>query len=1143
MKAPLVDIVCEYVSPLVLAVEDRHQLKAFLDDIGFHVELSDAQAEAIGNLLDISKSTESLTALAEALAAGSVSPGSATEQAFRLAESLRSALNGLLNVSPSAVAALPAPLNDTQQWKDLGLKVPGYLLLRWLQVNRAFIYETLYFLDIVTESPARDGDDLEREIHWDRLGQFLLDPEKTLTDQYKWGSKFEHQLFITKLRRLLASFSLPAVTIPVGAPIIDEFFAGKDPGDISELVVNLLTAQARRSLPQFAEPRLGLAPTAEGLLLNAALIGDLPQSCDLNDEWTIDFESIASALEQTIGLEITPAKLRLTVPLSEGSARLVIRGQPESPWILFGNPTGARLELAGLEAGFEIKGTPSKPELGFSMATSGGDPQSLKLVINPADGDGFISYVLGGKELSFSADVGIAWSSETGVQFQGGAGLEIVVPLNIAVGPVTVDQLRLALSAGTDGARLEAAVTGGVDISVLVAVVDDVGVRARVAPLPKGDNSGLLGPLDLKLEFKPPNGMGLVIDGGGIVTGGGYLAHDEDKFQYAGVGEVGFVSLGLSAIGILNTKLPDGSEGWSLFLSIFSEFPPLQLGFGFTLNGVGGLVGIHRTLDEEALRERLVAGAMDSIMFPEDPVANAPRIISDIEAVFPPAVDQFIFGAMMKIGWGTPALVTVDLGVIVELPDPIRIALLGQLEALLPTPDVRILELHMDVFGLADITAGTLSIDATLRDSSIIKLLTLSGDMAMRADFLDNPTMLMSIGGFNPRFKAPAEFPDLRFMKASLPLGDLARVDVMTYVAFTSNTFQIGGRLDIWAKFAGFTAEGYLEMDALIEYSPFGFDFHTGFGVTVKAGSITLMGVDVTADLSGPSPWDIKGKATFEILKLKKRIDLDISVGQRKNDAPEPVVVEELLVKNLQNPDNWTVVSNDDCFGFIQLRERLPEEGEAVHPGSSIQFIQKIVPLNASIETFGGVQVSGQSRFEIEAVRVGVSERAAAGDEYIQDWFAPAQFFKMSDAEKISAPSFERMDGGIQFASDSVRSGNSTELTVEYEEIVHDTALNQRRTSQKRGASLPPDQMSKFKGSDSAARARNGNPRFAQRRIAPQFTIADRTFKILNQETGEPLQTKTSTYAEAQTAARRKSLEGLNAIRSFQAVASEEIKQ
>src|SRR4030095_10935237 len=46
----------------------------------------------------------------------------------------------------------------------------------------------------------------------------------------------------------------------------------------------------------------------------------------------------------------------------------------------------------------------------------------------------------------------------------------------------------------------------------------------------------------------------------------------------------------------LTTHLPGGKPGYSLLVIVSAEFSPVQLGLGFMLVGVGGLLGIQRTV-------------------------------------------------------------------------------------------------------------------------------------------------------------------------------------------------------------------------------------------------------------------------------------------------------------------------------------------------------------------------------------------------------------------------------------------------------------------------------------------------------------------------------------------------------------------
>ena len=79
-------------------------------------------------------------------------------------------------------------------------------------------------------------------------------------------------------------------------------------------------------------------------------------------------------------------------------------------------------------------------------------------------------------------------------------------------------------------------------------------------------------------------------------TGGGFLRYIEAEERYEGMLELEYEEeISLKAIGLLTTRLPDGRPGFSLLIIITAEFNPIQLGLGFTLNGVGGLLGLNRT--------------------------------------------------------------------------------------------------------------------------------------------------------------------------------------------------------------------------------------------------------------------------------------------------------------------------------------------------------------------------------------------------------------------------------------------------------------------------------------------------------------------------------------------------------------------
>ena len=143
-------------------------------------------------------------------------------------------------------------------------------------------------------------------------------------------------------------------------------------------------------------------------------------------------------------------------------------------------------------------------------------------------------------------------------------------------------------------------------------------------------------------------------------------------------------------------------------------------------------------------------------------MANAPRIITDLSTIFPPSQGHYVFGPTALIGWASPTLVTAKLAIVLELPSPIRLTLLGQVSATLPNDQAPVIKLHV-------------AIDASLFDSKIAGF-PISGDMAVRLSWGDQPNLVISLGGLNPHFEPPAEFPTLKRLTINLSSGDNPRL-------------------------------------------------------------------------------------------------------------------------------------------------------------------------------------------------------------------------------------------------------------------------------------------------------------------------------------------------------------------------------
>ena len=258
----------------------------------------------------------------------------------------------------------------------------------------------------------------------------------------------------------------------------------------------------------------------------------------------------------------------------------------------------------------------------------------------------------------------------------------------------------------------------------------------------------------------------------------------------------------------------------------------IQLSFGFTLLAVGGLLGLNRTMLLQPLMDGVRTNSIQSIMFPQDVIANAPRIISDLRAIFPPQDGTFLIGPMAKIGWGEPTLISLSLGVIIEIP-PGDAVILGILRVALPADDVAILVLQVNFAGVLEFDKQRFYFFASLFDSHVL-FITLTGQMGVLFAYGDDANFVVSVGGFHPQFNPPPlPFPSPQRISLDLINESYARIHADGYFAVTTNTVQFGTHSDFFFGFSACSVSGSSGFDALIQFSPFHFtvEISTQFSV------------------------------------------------------------------------------------------------------------------------------------------------------------------------------------------------------------------------------------------------------------------------------------------------------------------------
>ncbi|MDT0347464.1 DUF6603 domain-containing protein [Streptomyces litchfieldiae] len=939
-------------------------------------------------------------------------------------------LSGLLGATTSAISELVNLLDGLPALGGALGQLPGvpadfaaafprrlldHLVTDLAETNRG-LTEALEFTGILDREdrdlPGADGVTYTVDtLLPDRIGTWLGSPGDQLAALFDWGTPaFDGTKLLRALDQFLGMLGLP-VLLDLTAPVLD-----------------LAYAEIR--------PRTDLTPPGVAIVLEA---GSPPVEFQVGGPgWNLTVD-VAFALPPGTAI-VLQANGAVTVELPaaaavEGGVRctLAVVRSDDSPIVLFGTPGGSRLEARELafefDAGLRWDGTGAHGDTGI-----GGAVRKGRLVVDLGDADGFLATLLPAAQLANDFELGFRYSLGDGLRFDGSGALEIQLPAHLTLGPVEVTALTLSLR--IEGTRFPLALTADFSAALgpLRASVQGVGLDATLE-LAEG-NQGNLGPLDLSLGFRPPRGVGLVLDAG-VVTGGGFLLFDPEKGEYAGALELELAGIiDVKAIGLITTRMPDGSSGFSLLIVMTAEFGGggIQLGYGFTLLAVGGLIGLNRTMNLTALAEGVRSGAIESVMFPEDVVANAPRILSDLRAFFPPEEGTFLIGPMLKIGWGTPTLISISVGVIIEIPG--NIAIVGVLRVALPTVDAPLLILQVNFIGAVEFDKSRFWFFASLFESRIL-FLTIDGEMGLLAAWGDDANLVLSVGGFHPSFTPPPlPFPSPKRVSIDIlnQPGQLLRVS--GYFAVTSNTVQFGARVELRLGFDAFGIEGHCAFDALFQFSPFKFIISISASVSLKAFGVGVFSIDLRFVLEGPAPWRAKGSGSISLLFFEISADFEITWGERRDTTLPPVDVLPLLAAEIAKLEGWgTRPPAGGTNPLVSLRQ-LPEGELVLHPLGTLFVRQRAIPLGIRLDRVGAQEPRDGNRFTVgPAPGSGLVQMSVTDDK-----FAMAQFQAMDDATKLSRPAFETQDAGLELAMEqgALAAVRAVRRSTRYEMIVID---------------------------------------------------------------------------------------------------------
>ena len=262
----------------------------------------------------------------------------------------------------------------------------------------------------------------------------------------------------------------------------------------------------------------------------------------------------------------------------------------------------------------------------------GSRAQGLKSVREAGEGDSFIKKIHRDGQDQSRIPLGVEWSQRTAsasraVRVRGGAasasharaGQNRRDRHKVAVPAARRREMRLEIGAGISG-----------DLTPLKFFVQAASASAPMCQFARGQCRAV------RISSSASSrrtASGLSIDGGGF-TGGGFLCLDPDKGEYAGGLELSFQGIiAVRAVGILSTRMPDGSDG---FLAApdhhrvrVSADPAVAAASRCSASAACSASTARCCSMQLQLGVR--DGSLQQHLFPRDVVANAPRIISDLK--------------------------------------------------------------------------------------------------------------------------------------------------------------------------------------------------------------------------------------------------------------------------------------------------------------------------------------------------------------------------------------------------------------------------------------------------------------------------------------------------------------------------------
>lgn len=628
----------------------------------------------------------------------------------------------------------------------------------------------------------------------------------------------------------------------------------------------------------------------------------------------------------------------------------------------------------------------------------------------------------GAKDPKTTKITAISLDSAQGLYLGDGRGQErAVLPVRAQYPGLEFRELAVGLvrNAQREVTALEVTTSIAAEIEAVIGMQI---VGSGVVITPKG-GTGHEAMFELPVSPRWPDGIGLKV-AAGPVSGAGYIERVERKYvvgndevtriEFGGVIQLKILTFGVSAIVILSPN------PFSLILVLGTRFSAaIELGFGFTLNGIGGILALQRGFSAPALQEALKDHIIDRMLMPDDLMVNdAPKLLEQVGKIFPPRNRGFVVGPAVEIGWGSQVkFVKLKLAVVLALPDP-SVTVLGALRIQLPGKAKEITDIRADLF--ATVNADRLLAFASMRDSTLGPV-KISGDLGMYIEWGGEGTFELSVGGFHPDYETltgkPSKLGAMDRARIELSPYNALNIVATQYFALTAGTVQFGVEGTFKVDFKIITASAWLGIDAIFMWTPhLAFKAEFRVGANVKLLGCTVAGVEFSGTLTGTQPFQIAGHILVDVAFLPT-FDENVGPISWGDTAPEvaapPAAPLGLVAAELNRSESWKAILPPHADQLVTLAA-LDADGPIAHPLAGLEVMQSAVPLGIKIDRIGSSPVKA------DMVTLGtptMSQITATAVSELRTAFAPGHYFALEGEQLLARSGFEEFQGGIRIAA------------------------------------------------------------------------------------------------------------------------------